>query len=317
MLPRRPSIEKSESTVDQDGTDGLYVTDLEFPSPPSRYSHLAVQPSPASPQQTPTEAGGRYYNIQTLTKSVVEDPNHTTTQSNQRYSSRRTIIGSDGPEVHVKEEDRVDILDRKWFSWTWRRWTFILGPAIAIVVMAIVLVVVFVTRIGKESANNTGAPEVPSNDPGPSNSTTRFTGAFNGTSVASASPGIEDDALWVFYQNYEGHLVYSPLGADGSWGSPIRLPTRNGVLNGTSLTAISLKGPFAKIRLFYQDSNGSLRNFRYDRGKPWANLGEWGLKVAIPSTSSLIKRFTYYTDNVNYQYVYYTGTDGLVREFTL
>ena len=195
---------------------------------------------------------------------------------------------------------------------------FVLGPAIAIVVLAIVLAVVFVTRNSKQSANTTSIPGVPPNNPVPPNPPAKIGAALNGTSIVSASPDNEDDALWVFYQNYAGNLVYSPLEANGSCGAPVILPTRNCVLNGTALTALDLKGDTPKINLIYQDSTGYLRNFRYNRPRQsWSEGGVDSHRIALPTASNLVKRLAYYVDNGNFQHIYYTGTDGLIHEYTM
>lgn len=316
MSSRWPCNEKRQSTEHQDDNNGLCVASLEFPILLPKDNTLNAQRDFSSSQQIPTEKEVQHKNIQSLDQSAVVDNSHTTAKPDEDYSNQETTIDSQGPEVYVRQEGKSDILDRRWFGWTWRRWLFILGPATAIVVVAIVLVAVFVTRSRTESANTVSIPGTPPNDPLPSDPSATFNGTFNGTSVTSAYPDSSNGSLWIFYQDYAGNLVYTPLGPDGSWGSLVRLQTPKGVLKGTVLTALNWESDL-RINLIYQDSSGNLRNFLYNSRKQLFSDGRVDeFQIPVSTASHMVKPFSYYDDGTGYRYIYYTGPDGLIYEYT-
>ena len=324
MPPIRVDDEKHELA-------GLHVVNIEFPPSPPRYSRL-------NGLRTTWfgSAGRRQSNVPPLPQT---EPTIRTTDQPQQAPvsplSRSETAIVNPVETASSPEDNDDIekgaiLDRKWFGWTWRRWAFVLGPCLAIVVMAVVLVTVFVTRINNDSSSSSTSTVPPATTSTPSSATTQTpvpsgsvpsisSGAFNGTSIASAIPGNGQDALWVFYQDSTGDLCYIALEESGNWGMPIKLTVPDdGILNGTAITAINwpLAAP-TRINLIYQNAQGQLRNFLYSNTTGRFIVGHFdNYNIPLPSDPNLIKRISWYSDDQYYHYIYFAGSDGLIREYT-
>lgn len=126
---------------------------------------------------------------------------------------------------------------RKHWGLTWRQWLLVVGPSVLIVAIAGIIAGVIVSR-----QNASGNPSVP-----PANLPVSVTnvsyvsrsGAFNGTDIALARPGISNETLWLFYQDFEGDLNHIALASGGRWYGKGKISTVNGLANGSAITAFN------------------------------------------------------------------------------
>ena len=136
-------------------------------------------------------------------------------------------------------EETKPLLQEKKKHWglTWRQWILILAPSILIIAVAAIVAGVVVSK--QKASDNGSSASASSSAPDPDTLPVSKSGAFGGTDIALARPGLDNETLWIFYQDFDGDLRFVALDTQGLWHQKGQLDTDNGILNGSAITAIN------------------------------------------------------------------------------
>ena len=152
------------------------------------------------------------------------------------------LAGASTSTSEVEEEKGLLRERKKHFGLTWKQWLLVVAPGVLILVIAGIVAGVVVSRQNATGASNTSTPPTPPTPPAnasaPATDPSKSS-AFNGTDIALARPGLNNETLWMFYQDFEGGLSFVALDAQGLWHHKGNIPTVNGLANGSAITAIN------------------------------------------------------------------------------
>ena len=146
------------------------------------------------------------------------------------------IVTSSSSET---SEEAKPLLQGKQKHWglTWRQWILVLAPSILIIAVAAIVAGVVVSK--QKASDNVSSPSANSSGLDADTSPGSKSGAFGGTDIALAHPGLNNETLWMFYQDFEGDLSFVALDTQGLWHQKGKLDTDTGILNGSAITAIN------------------------------------------------------------------------------
>ena len=204
--------------------------------------HTVRPPSYASNRQSRNTPGGIANGTATTRRSEISAihpalrPIAPIDESSGNENTNST--GLDTPSDSEASEEPKPLLQEKKKHWglTWRQWILVLAPSFVIIAIASIVAGVVVSR---ENANSSSSLSSSSSTPAANTTYVSKSGAFNGTDIALASPGLNNETTWMFYQDFEGDLSFAALDTSGIWHQRGKIPTINGMANGSAITAMN------------------------------------------------------------------------------